>query len=129
MTTTIATVHVSPHGTYHPTPEDPIEGASWTIHDTRGYIDPGPSCDECGACDCDAEKGLCPVCGETAQLTGRTTDGRTIYSCGDASRKPLCHGEECIGLAFSFTCLDGGESLCEDCAEREGITIVPCDCE
>jgi hypothetical protein len=27
---------------------------------------------------------LCPICGETAQLVGATTDGRLIGSCGDA---------------------------------------------
>lgn len=30
------------------------------------------------------DTGLCPVCGERVYLTGWTTDGRTIGSCGDA---------------------------------------------
>lgn len=30
------------------------------------------------------DKGLCPVCGEPVHLTGATTDGRLIASCGDA---------------------------------------------
>jgi hypothetical protein len=29
-------------------------------------------------------KKLCPVCGEKAVKTGKTTDGRIILSCGDA---------------------------------------------
>lgn len=100
---------------------DPEAGAvaRWTINDTRGYLDAGPACDECDACECDD----CPV-----------------------TRSPLCkcacpggvnagyHGDEesdheCIGLSFAFVCLDGGESLCEDCAEKEGIQIIECDCE
>ncbi len=31
-----------------------------------------------------ATVGLCPICGERVQLTGRTTDDRLIGSCGDA---------------------------------------------
>ena len=31
---------------------DPNE-VSWLEHDTSGYTDGGPSCDECGACECD----------------------------------------------------------------------------
>jgi hypothetical protein len=27
---------------------------------------------------------LCPICGETVHITGRTTDGRLIGSCKDA---------------------------------------------
>ncbi len=29
-------------------------------------------------------RGLCPVCGETADIIGETTDGRLIGSCKDA---------------------------------------------
>jgi hypothetical protein len=28
-------------------------GCEWYEHDTRGYIDAGPACDKCGACECD----------------------------------------------------------------------------
>ena len=30
------------------------------------------------------DRGLCPICGEAVQLTGATTDGRLVGSCGDA---------------------------------------------
>lgn len=136
-----ATVHQSTVGTYHPAPathglcpacgervtatgratdgryihscgdacHEPLSAdIAWTIHDTRGYLDPGPACDECGACEC---------------FDG-ITDGKRCLAehCGSVGI------EECIGLSFAFTCLDGGESLCEDCAERAGVIIVPCDC-
>lgn len=134
MTETTAVVHVSKVGTYHPACGNDCRSgvdcgtAAWTINDTRGYMDGGPSCDTCGACECDAGMGPCPVCGEIVTSPSETADGRNIYSCGDASRVLLCHGEQCIGLSFVFVCLDGGESLCEECAEKEGITIVDCDC-
>lgn len=48
MTTkTTAIIHVSEYGTYHPSND-----GVWTIQDTRGYTDIGPSCDKCGACEC-----------------------------------------------------------------------------
>lgn len=31
---------------------------------------------------------LCPICGENAAITGRTTDGRIIRACGDAHIRP-----------------------------------------
>jgi hypothetical protein len=34
--------------------------------------------------DEDDDGGLCPICGERVTLTGKTTDGRLIGSCGDA---------------------------------------------
>jgi hypothetical protein len=83
-------VHVSKMGTYHP---DPTADVAVTVNDTRGYTDGGPSCEECGACECDE------------------------------------HDDEgCIGLSFAFVVLDGGETLCTDCAEKSGIEEVPCDC-
>lgn len=84
-------IHQSKVGTYHPAP---FCLQDWTIDDTRGYLDAGPTCDECGACECGT----------------------------------YCDEHECIGLSFAFVCLDGGETLCSECAEREGITIVPCNC-
>lgn len=87
---TVAKVHESSYGTYHPDPDGLV---AWTINDTRGYLDGGPPCDRCGACECE----------------------------------PKC-GDECIGLSFAFVCLDGGEALCSDCGDTEGIKIVPCTC-
>lgn len=109
----VATVHESKVGTYHP---NPGESVAWTINDTRGYMDGGPACDICGACECFPCEGhqYAPSCACTR--------------CSEA----IGHGEpaeiECIGLAFAFICLDGGESYCEECAEKQGIEIVPCDC-
>lgn len=102
--TATATIHRSKVGTYHPGLAPVSHGPAWTINDTRGYTDGGPACDECGACECD---GL------------------------DKEGTPACSDEqnECIGLSFAFVCLDGGESLCEECAQKEGIAIVDCDCE
>lgn len=126
-----AKVHVSKVGTYHPDPRGSSgsiatgvsrTGGAWTVNDTRGYLDPGPACDECGACECDMvsvenEDGICrhKACAIDAE-----PDCGTIIE-GEPS-------EECIGLSFAFVCLDGGDSLCEDCAEKAGIEIVPCDC-
>lgn len=90
-------VHVTKYGTYHP---DPRAEVAWTVHDTRGYIDPGPACDKCGICDCD------PPCKDVEDLDPEN---------------------ECGGLAFAYVCLDGGEALCTECAEGE-VEEVPCDC-
>jgi len=30
------------------------------------------------------DRGLCPICGEEVEITGYTTDGRLVGSCGDA---------------------------------------------
>lgn len=109
-----AIVHESRVGTYHP--PDGVDVA-WTINDARGYTDSGPSCDECGACECE-----CPFCG--------SSDTEKIHGdpyCCDKQKLNNPDGE-CIGLSFAFVCLDGGESLCEACAEKAGVQIVPCDC-
>jgi hypothetical protein len=103
-------IHVSRVGTYHPNPQsEASQGVAWTINDTRGYLDGGPSCDgpDCSnPCDCEA------------------CEDHNTFLCDE------CNAEsECIGLSFAFVCLDGGESLCPDCAALENITIVPCDCE
>ena len=93
-------IHRSKVGTYHPAE---TKDAAWTIHDSRGYIDGGSPCDDCGACECDHQHDSCEV-----------------EDC------EVC--QECIGLSFSYVCLDGGDNLCEECAEKEGITIIDCDC-
>ena len=123
-----ARVHRSKMGTYHAAPQhttpsgDPCDGtcndeaSAWTINDTRGYMDGGPSCDECGACECDCLE--CPC-----------RDPHFLSEAPDCACE--CHGQdaECIGLSFAYVCLDGGESLCEDCASKAGVVIVDCDCE
>ncbi len=114
MTTTneeqIAFVHKSNVGTYH---ADPNAEVAWTVNDTRGYTDGGPSCDECGACEC-----RCEECG----ADGHNHDEACETGNGDSS------DDDCIGLSFAFVCLDGGEALCEDCAEGV-VEIVPCCCD
>lgn len=90
------------------TAHDPVKApVAWTINDTRGTIDGGASCDECGACECcDCRydhKAECTVHDENAG--------------------------ECVGLSFAFVCLDGGESLCEACAGKAGIEVIECDCK
>lgn len=105
-------IHESKVGTYHPNPKaELVFDAVWTIHDSRGYIDGGPACDECGKCECEE----CPE---------GCAKGWPACSCDEHNPDG-----ECIGLSFAFVCLDGGETLCEECAAKEGITIVPCDCE
>jgi len=98
-------IHISKYGTYHPAPDADV---TWTIHDTRGYLDGGSPCDECSTCDCSMQ---CESC-----LT-------TLGHCN-------CDDMGCCGLAFSYVCLDGGDNLCEVCAKTDPNVpeIVPCDC-
>lgn len=86
----------------------PCNGVAWTINDTRGYTDGGPSCEECGKCECEWSEGGSPAC---------------------VPADPDAEIPECIGLSFAFVCLDGGEALCETCATKAGVEIVECDCE
>lgn len=112
-------IHRSKWGTYHPAPCDSQEhlpaNGLWTIHDTRGMIDGGPACDECGKCEC----GICEGC-------------QAIPPCDackcQCEEDDATHNEECIGLSFAYVCLDGGEVLCEECAHKAGISITDCDC-
>lgn len=99
-------IHRSAHGTYHPAPgSDP----AWTINDTRGYIDQGPTCDVCGACHCDVQRAF-------------DHETKTYGDC------PNDHGEGCPGLTFAFVCLDGGETLCAYHV-GDSVEIVECDCK
>lgn len=98
-------IHRSKMGTYHPAE---TTDAAWTIHDSRGYMDGGSPCDECGACEC----------------------GTTCAECNNPPHECEEHNpeSECCGLSFSYVCLDGGDNLCEECAEKEGIEITDCNC-
>lgn len=87
----------------------PTVAPAWTIHDSRGYIDGGSPCDECGRCEC----APCP-CG------GKVCDNN---DCQHGQ-----HDNSCTGLSFSFVCLDGGNNLCRECADKAGVSIVECDC-
>ena len=88
-------------------------GCEWYVNDTRGYLDAGPACDECGACECE-----CPWC-----ATG-PDKCHTGECCTKQSENLALHdGSECIGLSVAYVCLDGGDALCEACAEKEGLPI------
>ena len=108
----MASIHETKVGTYHPAPTETV---AWIINDTRGYIDAGPACDDCGACEC-PNRLHCDA----------SQPHKACETCDQ------CHSDtpaECIGLSFAYVCLDGGDSLCEDCARSECIDIIPCDCE
>jgi hypothetical protein len=106
------TLHRSKYGTYHPSPGAAV---AWTVNDTQDYIDGGPACDECGACDCDRSG-----CGAD----------HPVCACACADGAPLFEAGECIGLSFAYVCLDGGDSLCADCwAKAADVpTVIDCDC-
>lgn len=78
------------------------DGCEWFVNDTRGYTDAGPSCDDCGACECEP----CAACKGTHENCDDWQDDR-----------------ECIGLSVAYVCLDGGEALCEDCARKAGLPV------
>lgn len=99
-------LHRSRFGVYHPNPNSDV---AWTVNDTIGYLDSGPSCDECGACECECEHGWrfneCPECPDS------------------------CTWEDCIGLSFAYVCLDGGEAYCQDCVDEFfDLEVLDCDC-
>jgi len=104
-------IHESTVGTYHPDPKSKI---AWTIHDSRGTIDGGPSCDDCGACECSP-------CEDGCELDDHTP----VIACSCSVHNP---DAECVGLSYAYVCLDGGDSLCTDCIEGDEVEIVPCDC-
>ncbi len=112
----MSAVHVSSVGTYHSAPGADV---AWTVNDTRGYMDRGPSCDECDTCECEK----CPNCKYPACQIGINDRGYCGFH-GDPDVGTI----ECIGLSFAFVCLDGGDSLCEDCAEKAGVETIPCNC-
>lgn len=93
-------IHRTKVGTYHPDPKSEI---AWTVHDSRGYLDGGPACDECGACECTNHGPDCD------------------FDCDCA--------ETCIGLSFAYVCLNGGDTLCQECFDKDGsVKVVDCDC-
>ena len=101
MEANVISLHVNEYGTYHP---DPSSKVAWTVNDTRGYEDEGPSCDNCGACEC--------------------LDDAHSFDNEDRGRST-----ECMGLSFALVCLDGGDALCTKCAEAEGLNVKQCDCD
>ena len=117
------TIHVSTVGTYHP---QELNGGGWSINDTRGYLDAGPSCSECGRCEC----AICPVIeGDMSEYAREYA--RDYHAGSDSPHKVCYHGDgvSCVGLSFAYVNMDdGAESLCEDCATKAGIKIIPCDC-
>ena len=93
--------------TTHPFKAKTINDVAWTVHDSRGYLDGGSPCSECGTCDCTRTDTDLPLC--------------EVERSNDDS--------ECIGLSFAYVCLDGGGTLCEECFEKDGsVKVIDCDC-
>ena len=100
-------------------------GNEWIINDTRGYVDAGPSCDECGACEC----GQCE--GDNSHWDRYPDRDGALCAMDDGDQAPSkaceCHthnpDHECVGLSVAYVCLDGGEALCEACFEKSGIEL------
>jgi len=115
-------LHKSSVGTYHP---DPTADVAWTVNDTRGYVDPGPSC-ECGACECMTPQELdeCPC-----QSDFPACQLRAHYHACVLLEEYGSDPGMCVGLSFAYICLDGGEALCESCAQSEGLEVKDCDCK
>lgn len=94
--------------------------SSLVIHDTRGYIDAGPSCSQCGACECpevayENQDGIChhPACFDT---------------CGECGELTESYGydipQECIGLSYCLIDLDGGDAYCTGCVDDSELDEV-----
>jgi hypothetical protein len=79
---------------------NPADPVPWVLRDARGFAVVGPPCERCGACECTP----CPCHGE-----------------------PI-HERGCVGLSVAYVRLDHWTALCEACAGREAIAVVPCDC-
>lgn len=94
--------------------EDPPGLVRWHEHNTRGYLDGGPACDECGACDCATADCLCGSGDD--KVCQVEHDEECDYYTGE-------NESGCIGLSFGYSSLDGGDFLCEDC-----VDVVDCDC-
>ncbi len=90
-------IHMAADDTYHPAPGEPVP---WVVRDARGVPVVGPSCEQCGACECIP----CPCHGE-----------------------PI-HERGCVGLSFAYVRLDRWTALCEPCARAAGIAVSPCNC-
>lgn len=99
-------VHRTAVGTYHPVPGDEM---AWAVHDTRGYLDNGPACDMCGECECAIDTSGC---------------GNPLCQCDCLDSE----AQDCAGLSFAYVLLDGGETLCEECANDEGLEVIRCNC-
>lgn len=96
---------------------------TWIRHDTRGTLDGGPPCDECAACDCPtvaecAREYQCPPCAAVLRVRAGVASQKvcgTDGACGDGGTR------ECVGLSLAWVHLDGGETLCDACAEKAGL--------
>lgn len=104
---------------YWPTPTDSTKGVkmtnAWYIQDTRGYLDAGPSCSECGACECEPDKCDCLIV--STRPHNHHEDCQNIDVMDEAT-------ENCVGLSYVYCNPDdGAENLCEPCAMKAGITL------
>jgi hypothetical protein len=97
-------LHRSKLGTYH-LPEDLKPGdEQWTVHDSKGCLDHGPWCDDCGACDC-----------------------RKVGNDCLKEHAEVRDGESCVGLDFAYCDLDSGDVLCPTCMMRNyNLQISDC---
>ena len=131
-------IHRDRMGCYHPAPDSEV---AWTVNDTRGYMDTGPSCTECSACECGCPMECGCLCGTEAQPArepGSPACNPDAHHADCAladqdglpgwnSANPMDDG--CIGLSFAYVCLDGGESYCQECFDKlDDVEVVPCDC-
>ena len=116
-TATKAQIHRDQMGCYHPAPDSEI---AWTVNDTRRYIDSGPYCDKCGACECDVA--------DTPESHHVDCKSRPVGKYCETC--PECETyADCIGLSFAYHCLDGGEVLCQQCFDKQSdVEVVSCDC-
>lgn len=71
--------------------------------------------------------GACPAW-TVNDARGYLDGGPPCDECGRCECESECPGEECIGLSFGFSCLDGGDFLCTDYAKGI-VEIIPCDCK
>lgn len=115
-------LHKNEHGLH--SQDEP--NCAWAEHDTRGYLDIGPSCDECGACECE-------ICGSDAEDNDIKPDapkcpGDVKFCACPRHGDPNNYRHEpehiCVGLSYGYTCLDGGDFLCEDC-----VAVEDCHCK
>mgnify|MGYP005836004481 CR=1 FL=1 len=97
---------------------------TWRHVDTSGYLDTGPSCDECWRCDCEP----CPTGDVRGQGWPELWPGAENPECENQEPHTICvHFEQddamasygCIGLTSYHVHMDGGESLCDECYEWE----------
>ena len=72
---------------------------------------------------------LCPVCGESITLDGRTKDGRTIGSCGDAFPRWALPKLDEVQIKEIGICAVTGAAHRFECEDESDSTIMPVPCD